>query len=394
MPQYYEQDSFFPRRRSRVEEEGFGSINFGAQDDYGQPSLTDWQGQAEEMAPRRDPMQGFMDSLHGAYGKTPALDTYRNYLNQSPQAEDYRPGKWDRLAAGLGGIAAGLRNPAEGIKVAQGMNRSKYDTALRDYYAQAAPLKEAAGIERESQQDRMKTLIDAQKQRQDYLNYARNLSKDEQDYLIATGKLKVDQGQLQLNTDKFGYDKFNDARDYGLDAWKSQHEVNQGYGRLGVDRTNAQTNRLGTESEISRRNFLNENDARTTSKLDVVSAGDISKAEQDTLRLMVGDYPKDTIKMDPDHGFYVNPEADPETRRIIHEEMAKRANYRAKTGNISFDPDAGSLQDYTPRNQPEPDFRLDTFRPNLYGPSEFQLNPNPATGGGRRPGSKYGGSRR
>jgi hypothetical protein len=389
MGQYYEQDSFFPRQRSRVQDE-FANLDFGG----GDYSLDDWTPRSTP-EPRRDPMAGFMDSLQGAYGKTPALDTYRSYLSQSPQAEDYRPGKWDRLAAGLAGISTGLKNPAEGVKVAMGMNRSKYDAALKDYYAQAAPLKEAAGIERESQQDRMKTLIDAQKQKQDYLNYARNLSKDEQDYLIATGKLRVDQGQLQLNTDKFGYDKFNDARDYGLDAWKAQHDVNQGYGRLGVDRTNAQTNRMGTESEISRRNFLNLNDAQTTSKLDVVSAGDISRAEQDTLRLMMGDYPKGTIVADPDNGFYVSPTASPETRRIIHEEMAKRANYRAKTGNISFDPEAGSLQDYTPRNQPEPDFRLDTFRPSLYGPSEFQLNQNPATGGGgRRPGSKYGGSRR
>jgi len=333
--QYYEQDSFFPQRRSRVEEEGFGSINFGAQDDYGGGSLDSWRQQASQAEPRRDPMSGFMDSLRGAYGRTPALDEYRSYLKTSPQAADYKPNWLERIASGLAGASVGYRDPAKGVETAMGMNRSKYDNALKNYYAQAGPLKEAAGIERESQQDRYKAVIDAQKSRQDYMDYVRNLNKDDQDYLIATGKLKVDQGQLKLNEDKFGYDKTSGDRDYKLDVFKANSLNQYRGGQLGLGRYNAETNRRDTDSLIGRRADQTFFDNMGLNKTDTVSASDVYRAEKDALGSMAKDYPPHTIEYDADADqWQIGRGVDPNTRATIQAEVEKRVSARTQ-GRLS-----------------------------------------------------------
>jgi len=385
MPQYYEQDSFFPTRRSRVDEEGFGSINFGAQDDYGQPSLTDWQYQAEQAAPRSNPMASFMDSLRGAYGKTPALDTYRKYLSQSPDAADYAPTKWDRLAAGLGGISAGLKDPAKGIQVAQGMNRSRYDTALKDYYAQAAPLKEAAGIEREGMQDRVKALLEGQERQQKYMDYVRNLSKDERDYLIATGKLKVDQETLGLNERKFGHDVTNDQRDYELAKAAGLSLADYRKQQTGIGWQNANTAASSAASAAAERenNIFWKNMTGGGGASRDPSAGDIGRAEQDVLQHMAGDFPPGTIEFDLDADRWVVKTSDPGVRQSIQSELAKQANYRARTGSVNFGPipagGGGGMTNFggTYNPNPPPNRVLPDF-----GPSQNQ-----------RRGGRYGGGR-
>jgi hypothetical protein len=388
MPQYYEQDSFFPTRRSRVDEEGFGSINFGAQDDYGQPSLTDWQYQAEQAAPRSNPMASFMDSLRGAYGKTPALDTYRKYLSQSPDAADYAPTKWDRLAAGLGGISAGLKDPAKGIQVAQGMNRSRYDTALKDYYAQAAPLKEAAGIEREGMQDRVKALLEGQERQQKYMDYVRNLSKDERDYLIATGKLKVDQETLGLNERKFGHDVTNDQRDYELAKAAGLSLADYRKQQTGIGWQNANTAASSAASAAAERenNIFWDNMTGGGSRAPrPPSANEAGTAQVDVMRDLAPKYP--TIIVPDASGENLTfapppPVGTPEYNmyRQVQEEVAGRANARARSGQVTFGDygdaaGAGGPMNFGGSYNPNPPPSLPNF-----GPSQNQ----------RRGGRRYG----
>jgi hypothetical protein len=383
VPQYYEQDSFFPRSRSRVDDQ-FGSINFGAQNDYGGGSLDDWQYQAEQNEPRRDPMGGFMESLRGAYGKTPALDTYRSYLGSAPKAEDYRPGKWDRLAAGLAGISTGLRDPAKGIETAMGMNRSKYDYALKDYYAQAAPLKEAAGLEHQAMSDRVKNLIDAQEQRQKYMDYVRNLNKDERDYLIATGKLKVEEGTLGLNRDKFGQDVYEFGQTNSREGKLADSLIDYRKGGLAVDRMNAGTQAANVNSMIGRRadqTFFDNMGLYGGGKNP--SANDIGTAEQDVMRETAARYPSiiQYDAMQQNYGFVPPPPVGTPEYQVYQQvrgEVESRANMRARTGQVTFsdygDAAGGGRMDFGGSYNPNPPPSLPNF-----GPSQSQ----------RRGGNRY-----
>lgn len=378
----------FAPYRSRVQNQ-FDSINFGAnvdQEGYG-TSLDDWRSQVQD-EPDRNPMSGFMESLRGAYGKTPALDEYRSYLKSSPQAADYAPGKWDRLAAGLGGIAAGLRNPAEGIKVAQGMNRSKYDTALKDYYAQAAPLKEAAGIERESQQDRVKTLLETQERQQKYMDYVRNLNKDERDYLVASGKLKVDMDTLGFNREKWGTESYQAGQKIGIDRQLADSLTKYRTDQTNVDRQNAGTAAAGQRSLTAQR----ENDifwdnmtgggSRNTQRSP--SAGDARTAQQDVMADLSVKYPG-VIAYNEDEKAYnfttPPPVGSPEynTYRQVQEEVAGRANVRARSGEVTFGDysaaGAGGPTNFGGSYNPEPPPSLPNFG---------------ASPGQRRAGRRYG----
>jgi len=387
MPQYYEQDSFFPRQRSRVDEEGFGSINFGAQNDYGGGSLDDWQSQVQR-EPRRDPMGGFMESLRSAYGKTPALDEYRSYLGNAPQAADYRPGKWDRLAAGLAGISTGLKDPARGVQVARDMNRSKYDYALKDYYSQAAPLKEAAGLEREGMQDRVRTLLEGQERQQKYMDYVRNLNKDERDYLVASGKLKVDMDTLGFNREKWGTESYQAGQKIGIDRQLADSLTKYRTDQTGIDRQNAGTAAAGQRSLTAQREndiFWDNMTGGGSRAPRPPSANEAGTAQVDVMRDLAPRYP--TIIVPDASGENLvfappPPVGSPEYNmyRQVQEEVAGRANLRARSGQVTF----GDYGDAAGAG----------------GPMNFggSYNPNPppslpnfgASPGQRRAGRRYG----
>lgn len=374
--QYVDSRPSFYQPRNRVADEGFGSINFGAQNKYGDDSLNDWRQQAAEQEERNNPRGGgFMDSLRSAYGKTPALDEYRSFLQNSPNSEDYKPNWMTRIAAGLSGAAAGFRNPGEGVKVAQDINRSKYDYALKDYYSKAAPLKEAAGIEREGMQDRVKALLEGRKTQMDYLDYERNMTKDERDYLIATGKLKVDQAGQNLNERKFGYDRTKGDRDYNLDVYEADSLNKYRRGQLGIAGYGAQTDRMDTESLIGRRADQTFFDNMGLGKGDTVSAGDVGRAEKDALGSMANDYPVGTIVYEPDaNQWQIGRNVDPNTRATIAAEVEKRVGARTRGG---LSGGGGGITNFGGTYNPNP--------PDLpnFGPSQNN----------RRGGSRYGGGR-
>ena len=365
----------------RVSDEGYGSINFGAQNRQGYNSLDNWREQAAEQDRQNNPQGsggGFMDSLRSAYGKTPALDEYRNYLKTSPQSGDYKPNWLERIASGLAGASVGYKDPARGVATAMEMNRSKYKNALSDYYAQAGPLKEAAGIERESQTDRVKALLEGRKSQMDYLDYERNMTKDERDYLIATGKLKVDQGGLALNERKFGQETYDKGRQFGLDEREYNSLDRYRKGQLGIQGYNAKTNRMDTDSLIGRRADQTFFDNMDLNAGDTVSAGDIGRAEKDALGSMAGDYPPGTLEYNVDSDqWYIGPNVDANTRATIQAEAEKRAMARTRG---SFGGNSGAPMNFGGTYNPNPPGALPNF-----GPSQSDRR-----GGGQ---SRYGGRR-
>lgn len=92
---------------------------------------------------------------------SPGLQAYKDYLTRMPKPEDNRPGAMTRIAAGLSGFSAGLRDPGEGVKVAQELNSSKYRGAIRDYANEGIGLKEQASLENTERDDKLKALQNA-----------------------------------------------------------------------------------------------------------------------------------------------------------------------------------------------------------------------------------------
>jgi len=100
------------------------------------------------------PGQRFMEEiLKLRTQRGPAMSAYEEHLKATPSAEDHKPGWFTRIAAGLSGLSAGMRNPMEGVTTARAINRGGYDAALEDYYNRAGVLGSAAEIERKDRED-------------------------------------------------------------------------------------------------------------------------------------------------------------------------------------------------------------------------------------------------
>ena len=85
---------------------------------------------------------------------SPAQQKYKDVLGQTPQLQDYKPSGWRRFGAALAGGLAGLRDPRMGVEIAEGINRSPYNTALESWQRSVEAGGKEAGIESQAiQQD-------------------------------------------------------------------------------------------------------------------------------------------------------------------------------------------------------------------------------------------------
>lgn len=104
----------------------------------------------------------YQDEFSRLYGQPgPAIQAYRQHLDALPNREDHKPGWMTRIASALSGMSAGYRDPGEGIRVAQDLNSSGYNSALQDYANKGAGLRERAGMEQEELEARIKALHNA-----------------------------------------------------------------------------------------------------------------------------------------------------------------------------------------------------------------------------------------
>ena len=94
----------------------------------------------------------------------PAQSAYRDFLQTQPTREGSQPGKWDRLAAIIGGSTAGLKDPAKGIATAQYFRDRKYNESLEDFKLRGAGLKERAEEERQGMTSKRTIMNDIYKQ--------------------------------------------------------------------------------------------------------------------------------------------------------------------------------------------------------------------------------------
>src|SRR6266702_2596256 len=99
-----------------------------SQDSAGPPQLSNiMQPDEEDFAPQQ-PNEQYSPGGVSSQGKaanvstlTPAQQRFKDTLSQMPQKADYQPSRWRRFGAAVAGGAAGLRDPAQGVKIAQGI---------------------------------------------------------------------------------------------------------------------------------------------------------------------------------------------------------------------------------------------------------------------------------
>lgn len=101
----------------------------------------------------------------------PAVSAYSKALSEEPQVEDYKPNWLTRIAAGLSGFSAGMKDPVAGVQVAQDLNSSGYRNAVSQYTRRLAGLKEHADLERDDMKLQVQALKDAQAAGLNYEKY-------------------------------------------------------------------------------------------------------------------------------------------------------------------------------------------------------------------------------
>lgn len=82
--------------------------------------------------------------LQQAALNTPAMNAYQRYVANPPNPANYQPGKLGRLAATLGGFAAGWQDPARGVNLARNILDEPYQQALLQYQQRGKGLEQSA----------------------------------------------------------------------------------------------------------------------------------------------------------------------------------------------------------------------------------------------------------
>lgn len=135
-----------------------------------------------EQAPEQSDSSRFYDEVQRLRGQEgPGVTAYRRALGEMPNPADYNPGKFTRVAAGLAGISAGLRDAGRGVETAMRLNRAPYEAAMDEYGTRLGGLKEQAYIEREDAKARADALTDAAKLGLSYKDYELKVRKQESD---------------------------------------------------------------------------------------------------------------------------------------------------------------------------------------------------------------------
>jgi len=155
-------------------------------DDY-QPPQRDYEpSQADQY------YKGYPDILNQ---NTPHLDAWKNYLQETPKMEDYKPGVMTRIAAALSGASAGMRDPSSGVKVANEINTGKYRNAIQDYATRGAGMKDLASMEDTDKNERVKALMAARTYGLDYQKYLAD--REHKEATAASGARSAEGGYMR-----------------------------------------------------------------------------------------------------------------------------------------------------------------------------------------------------
>jgi len=160
-----------------------GRINFGGQDTVEAPS-------AAQQGPN-DRASHFYEMMENARNQpSPGLSAYKEALQNMPTPDQYKPNWLTRIASGLSGFSAGMRDPGRGAEVAMGINRSNYDNAIAEYSNRLGSLKEQATMEEASKRSELDAMHKAYQMGLDYDKFEQTKIKD---------KATIEQGATTAN---------------------------------------------------------------------------------------------------------------------------------------------------------------------------------------------------
>jgi hypothetical protein len=137
----------------------------------------------------------------------PATSAYKDLVTKMPKQEDFAPSKMTRLGASLTGLAAGMKDPAEGPAAARSIIRAPYEDAVREYGMKLGASKTSADLEREDMRDQLSALAQARAM-------GLKLSEFQHKQLMDRADLKVKQDRAAAYIKKQGdpsYDHFPQA---------------------------------------------------------------------------------------------------------------------------------------------------------------------------------------
>lgn len=116
----------------------------------------------QEIPQQRNEASRYYDEMEKIRSNAgPGLSAYRQALQEIPTQEQHKPNWMTRIAAGLSGFGAGMKNPGAGAEVAMGINRSGYENAIGEYNNKLVGLKGQADIEQEDMEAQLRAISQA-----------------------------------------------------------------------------------------------------------------------------------------------------------------------------------------------------------------------------------------
>lgn len=146
----------------------FGNSGFTPSFQFQFPDPADMDNQSSPPPPRSVDMSDLYGKLMGMEAG-PAQQKYRQFLDeQTPNRDDYKPTKMNRLAAMLTGVSEGIaRGGATGYGAARRVLEEPYSRAVADYNTKGDKLSKAAELEEKNIGNRVKVLWDTLRYNQD-----------------------------------------------------------------------------------------------------------------------------------------------------------------------------------------------------------------------------------
>ena len=291
---------------------------FGAQDPPQPPPQP--QSEQDDAGQYYDEMSRIMAS------RGPATEAYKKYLGETPTPEANAPSWLTRIAAGLSGASAGFRNPGEGIKVAQGLNSSRYLNALNAYDERGKGLAGRAQLEQADVNSRLKALQEARAMGLKYNEF--ELKRLQADNDLQTKTTTANAAMLRAQAyakaqAKPGYEAVPQQDGSVLYVNKADPQDRQvvpantiaagqlgvARGQLGVAQTNARTNQKNAETSVRRTDIYGrsvDENARHNGEMEKrptsASRPLAPKVQQDAI-----DNALREMSADPDFGRYITP---------------------------------------------------------------------------------------
>jgi hypothetical protein len=296
-----------------------------------------------------DNMRFYDELLKLQSNPSPMTSEYQKMLKNVPRPEQYAPTKMDRFAAAMSGLGAGLRDPGAGYATAHEQLRTPYTTALGDYAVRLKGVGEAADLERQDLQMKLKNLSEARALGLKYDEYG--LRKQQQQDLTnyRNAQLGYKGQELGLKGQELGLkQKQLGIQERGVKATEARNEATRQFnqGRLGIMALDAQTRQAVANSTSKYHDVMGaaatkraQSYAERVSNLNQrqtkVSPVQQGRALQNSLLVM---------KTDPRWNKYIQPDsnnpsiltiADPDGSRIydmFKEELARQVNQSLKSG--------------------------------------------------------------